>query len=172
MSNDFPDVEVIMDKMRLENARDILPQIIDVFSSIKAIADENIESPTVKALVDCDVNKFIDASKDTVPICVMGNYSSGKSTFINALIGQEVLPSGDMPVTAKIYRITQSKEEGKASISLKYNDKPVMIEFNDYSVQIHNEEDSPLVDSLLECLEQHKEQPFMYKVHCCLDATH
>lgn len=170
VSNDFPDVEEIMDKMRLENARDILPQIIDVFSSIKAIADENIESPTVKALVDCDVNKFIDASKDTVPICVMGNYSSGKSTFINALIGQEVLPSGDMPVTAKIYRITQSKEEGKASISLKYNDKPVMIEFNDYSVQIHNEEDSPLVDSLLECLEQHKEQPFMYKVHCCLDA--
>lgn len=133
---DFPDVEVRMDSMKLENARDILPKIIDIFANIKEIADENIESPVVKALVDCDVNKFVDASKDTVPICVMGNYSSGKSTFINALIGQEVLPSGDMPVTAKIYKITQSKEDGKASIALKYNDKPLIIEFNEGSVEV------------------------------------
>ena len=168
--SDFPNVDVQMDSMRLENARDILPKIIDVFTNIKEIADANIESPAVQALVDCDVNKFIDASKDTVPICVMGNYSSGKSTFINALIGQEVLPSGDMPVTAKIYKITQSKEEDKANISLKYNDKPVHIEFKSDSVKIHNEEDTSFISSILSCLEQNKDQDFMYKVHCCLDA--
>ena len=167
---DFPDVEVQMDSMKLENARDILPKIIDIFTNIKEIADENIESPVVKALVDCDVNKFVDASKDTVPICVMGNYSSGKSTFINALIGQEVLPSGDMPVTAKIYKITQSKEDGKASIALKYNDKPVTLEFNEDSIEIQKEEDSAFVSSIIECLEENKDQAFMYKVHCCLDA--
>lgn len=167
---DFPDVEVRMDSMKLENARDILPKIIDIFANIKEIADENIESPVVKALVDCDVNKFVDASKDTVPICVMGNYSSGKSTFINALIGQEVLPSGDMPVTAKIYKITQSKEDGKASIALKYNDKPLIIEFNEGSVEVQKEEDSAFVSSIIECLEENKDQAFMYKVHCCLDA--
>ena len=167
---DFSDVEVQMDSMKLENARDILPKIIDIFTNIKEIADENIESPVVKALVDCDVNKFVDASKDTVPICVMGNYSSGKSTFINALIGQEVLPSGDMPVTAKIYKITQSKEDGKASIALKYNDKPVTLEFNEDSIEIKKEEDSAFVSSIIECLEENKDQAFMYKVHCCLDA--
>lgn len=167
---DFPDVEVQIDSMKLENARDILPKIIDIFTNIKEIADENIESPVVKALVDCDVNKFVDASKDTVPICVMGNYSSGKSTFINALIGQEILPSGDMPVTAKIYKITQSKEDGKASIALKYNDKPVTLEFNEDSIEIKKEEDSAFVSSIIECLEENKDQPFMYKVHCCLDA--
>ena len=167
---DFSDVEVQMDSMKLENARDILPKIIDIFTNIKEIADENIESPVVKTLVDCDVNKFVDASKDTVPICVMGNYSSGKSTFINALIGQEVLPSGDMPVTAKIYKITQSKEDGKASIALKYNDKPVTLEFNEDSIEIKKEEDSAFVSSIIECLEENKDQPFMYKVHCCLDA--
>lgn len=167
---DFPDVEVRMDSMKLENARDILPKIIDIFTNIKEIADENIESSVVKALVDCDVNKFVDASKDTVPICVMGNYSSGKSTFINALIGQEVLPSGDMPVTAKIYKITQSKEDGKASIALKYNDKPVTLEFNEDSIEIKKEEDSAFVSSIIECLEENKDQAFMYKVHCCLDS--
>ena len=62
--SDFPNVDVQMDSMRLENARDILPKIIDVFTNIKEIADANIESPAVQALVDCDVNKFIDASKE------------------------------------------------------------------------------------------------------------
>ena len=42
---------------------------------------------------------------DTVPICVLGTYSAGKSTFINALIGQELLPgSAETPVTTKSIR--------------------------------------------------------------------
>ena len=40
MCGDFPDVEVQMDSMKLENARDILPKIIDIFTNIKEIADE------------------------------------------------------------------------------------------------------------------------------------
>ena len=52
--------------------------------------------------IGCLKSKF---SEGVIPICVFGNYSAGKSTFINALIGREVLPSGGDPVTAKIYKI-------------------------------------------------------------------
>jgi len=38
-------------------------------------------------------------------ISVMGTVSSGKSTFINALIGEDLLPSGNMATTSKILRI-------------------------------------------------------------------
>ena len=47
------------------------------------------------------LNKVSQALDDVIPLCVFGNYSAGKSTFINALIGVELLPSGGDPVTAK-----------------------------------------------------------------------
>ena len=70
--------------------------------------------------IERDLSRFTDASSDLVPVCVMGNYSSGKSTFINALIGSEILPNGSNPVTAKIYKITRSKFNDRASIKFTY----------------------------------------------------
>ena len=61
---------------------------------------------------DSEINKILrqysDAASNTVPICVVGGYSSGKSMFINALIGEDVLPSADSPETAQIYKIIRS----------------------------------------------------------------
>ena len=48
--------------------------------------------------IDEELKKFADASKDTIPICILGNYIAGKSTFINSLIGAEILPGGDKPL--------------------------------------------------------------------------
>ncbi|MGP1485513.1 MAG: dynamin family protein [Campylobacter sp.] len=38
-------------------------------------------------------------------IAIVGQFSSGKSTFLNALLGSEILPTGLTPVTAKITHI-------------------------------------------------------------------
>ena len=61
---------------------------------------------------DSEINKILrqysDAASNTVPICVVGGYSSGKSMFINALIGEDVLPSATAPETAQIYKIIRS----------------------------------------------------------------
>ena len=134
-SNDS--VELTRDNIGLENARDILPEIIDIFNKIEPIVDSCINRDDVKAAIENDISKFLDASNDVIPICVMGNYSSGKSTFINALMGSEVLPSGDMPVTAKIYKIKQSSEREHASIEFEYNEIPVHIDISDenYTVE-------------------------------------
>lgn len=50
-------------------------------------------------------------------IAVVGEFSRGKSTFINSLLGKDILPIGDLPTTALLTRI-------------RYNSKERMIHFN------------------------------------------
>ncbi|MWV62920.1 GTP-binding protein [Helicobacter saguini] len=43
-------------------------------------------------------------------VAIIGQFSSGKSTFLNALLGSEILPSGITPVTAKVCEISYGDE--------------------------------------------------------------
>ena len=100
----------------LENARDILPLVRNLFNEMDPLIMKSANHDRIER----DLNRFKDASSDVVPICVLGNYSTGKSTFINALIGSEILPSGTEPVTAKIYKIARSKYPDRASVKFQY----------------------------------------------------
>ena len=77
--------------VRLENARDILPEVKKLFQEMNPLITQSVSD---QEKIRRDLNRFTDASSDVVPICVLGNYSAGKSTFINSLIGSEILPSG------------------------------------------------------------------------------
>ncbi len=57
-------------------------------------------------------------------IVVVGEFSTGKSTFINALLQQEVLPSKVTPTTATINFIRHSDDnEGREVAVVNYNDQ-------------------------------------------------
>ena len=60
----------------LENARDILHDVIDVFKELAPLVSESVSD---KSKIQRELDKFSDASNDVIPICVIGNYSSGKS---------------------------------------------------------------------------------------------
>ena len=51
-----------------------------------------------------DVKKFLDTAAVTADekfiVLIIGAFSSGKSSMINALIGEELLPTGFLPETA------------------------------------------------------------------------
>lgn len=122
-------VSLTKSKKYLENARDILPEINELF-------DEKLRPLIVQSVRDYEkISKelamYADASNDIIPICVLGNYSSGKSTFINALIGSEILPSGAEPITAKIYKIKQSSQSDRATVQFRFNEEPVKLRIND-----------------------------------------
>ncbi len=111
----------------LENARSILKDTKEIFKTVQPIIEKIVrDDDGVKG----DLNKVSDALDDIIPICVFGNYSAGKSTFINALIGSEVLPSGGDPVTAKIYEIKRSEQPDIARISFAYKGDPVELLFD------------------------------------------
>ncbi len=111
----------------LSNARDILPEIIEVFKEIKPLVDSSVADHTK---VSDKIEKFTDVSSDIIPLCVLGNYSAGKSTFINALIGMEILPNGDEPVTARVFQIKRSKDRDRAMIQFNCGENRYVLRFD------------------------------------------
>lgn len=73
------------------------------------------------------INSLLQDLDKQMKVAIIGQFSSGKSTFLNALLGQEVLPSGITPVTAKVCEITYG-EEMRLEIHYKNNvimNKPI-----------------------------------------------
>lgn len=133
------------DDQILENARDILPQIRMIFKEkIFPLVNESISN---RQMIQEDLEKFTDASNEIIPICVLGNYSAGKSTFINALIGREILPSAERPTTAKIFKIAQEKEE-KATVRFTYKEEKISVVLKEDTHSIEPSEENELVKSI------------------------
>ncbi|MEA1918923.1 MAG: dynamin family protein [Campylobacterota bacterium] len=55
-------------------------------------------------------NKLLRRSKYPMEIAIVGQFSSGKSTFLNALLSKDVLPTGIIPVTSKVNFINYAQE--------------------------------------------------------------
>lgn len=147
------ETEVVTERtsIGLENARDILPEVKQLFQKISPLINSSVDATKIQR----DLDRFSDASSDVVPICVLGNYSVGKSTFINALIGCEILPSGPEPVTAKVYKITRSKYKDRAQVRWKYWDQDMLISFsNRETIMEQNMKENSLGKALMEGLEK------------------
>lgn len=166
-----PDVKDKIDLIRentiLENARFIKGDIKEIFEKV---------NPIIKSIVKDDesvvkgLNKVSQALDDVIPICVFGNYSAGKSTFINALIGAEILPSGGDPVTAKIYEIRRSTQPDWAQISFEFHDERIelSVEGSDYRVLKGNPENDLLV-SIQKEIDESEEKNLYTIVRIALD---
>lgn len=123
-----PKINVIKSNRYLKNGSAIIKNVEEIFDKMTPLIHESIcDSDQIQR----EMQQFKDVTKKAIPICVIGNYSAGKSTFINALIGREILPSGDQPLTSRIYRIEESKYENKASISFAYEGRDISITFED-----------------------------------------
>lgn len=112
----------------LRNARDILPEFQRAFEAVKPSLDGF--APRQSEAVASKMEKIDDISKDVTPICVLGDHNSGKSTFINALIGHELLPSGDECPTTRVHKIHRSEERDAGCITFTYAQQIVRLVFD------------------------------------------
>jgi len=64
------------------------------------------------------LNKQLRRCHYPIEIAIVGQFSSGKSTFLNALLSKEILPMGITPVTSKVTYINYA-EEYKLKITYK-----------------------------------------------------
>ncbi len=56
-------------------------------------------------------NIYARGTRKKFSVAVVGEFSKGKSTFINELLGREILPVGNMPTTALLTRIKYANKE-------------------------------------------------------------
>ncbi len=149
----------------LNNARDIVHEVSTIFGGLKELIEGSVED---RSKVQADLDRYSEAANDMIPICVFGNVSSGKSSFINALIGNEILPSGDEPITAKVYKITKSEDQNRAFINLAYEGKSIQVLFAEHD-RIQTElQNNALVDGIRESLEASKNQRVPVRVGAAL----
>ncbi|MCH5314057.1 MAG: dynamin family protein [Helicobacter sp.] len=56
------------------------------------------------------LNTLTQSIQEPMKVAIIGQFSSGKSTFLNALLGQSILPSGITPITAKVCHIAYGSD--------------------------------------------------------------
>ncbi len=109
-----------------------LPPVHEIFTKINDFCDETIslfetelEGSDIKTLFQNRKEEFENKRKrlncNDINLCLVGTYSSGKSTFINTLIGKRILPESINSETAKMFRI-HNAENPAVSFTLKKND--------------------------------------------------
>jgi len=85
------------------------------------------------------LNKLIARTKKPMKVAIAGQFSSGKTTFINALLKQNILPTGITPVTSKVNFIEYGTE-----LKLK-------VTFNSGAEEYHS------VDNISQFIDQRKD---------------
>ena len=100
----------------VENKKQEKPQVqklkisreaIDTINGFSEIFCKYNMKPVAKKLV----NTYKNAMKDRFTVAVVGEFSTGKSTFINRMLGRELLPVSNLPSTALMTRIRYNEKE-------------------------------------------------------------
>lgn len=121
------------ERFRYLSAAKVSAQIDEIFQKLEVEFHQAEDNQILDIL-----KQYKDAASTTIPICVTGLYSSGKSAFINALIGEEILPSGSDPLTAKIFRVVPSTDH---CISFTCNNKNLQFKITNEKATLLNHED-------------------------------
>lgn len=139
------DINVIKGETELISAPEVKKQIEDIFKSMEKMFEEYPDQE-----IYYSVKKFNESIRPTIPICIMGLYSAGKSAFINSLLGVELLPSASDPTTAKTYKISSSeKNEIRFTYTEKnQNSRVIILTFEDKKYIINQSSEIGIVKEL------------------------
>lgn len=81
-------------------------ELTESLAQLKEYSEEIGLVHTAKSIGDT-IEKI---AKEHFEVAIVGEFKRGKSTLINALLGQEVLPADVLPATATLNRVTYSEE--------------------------------------------------------------
>jgi len=83
----------------------------DLYNFALRLHDLAMSAPSLSELAP-EIAGAATAIDQPLLVTVMGEFSSGKSSFVNAFIGQEVAPTGITPTTATINVVKYGRERG------------------------------------------------------------
>ena len=78
---------------------------------VKRIRDKLLDERFLPSLqLKQILNKLVRRARYPMEVAITGQFSSGKSTFLNALLSKDILPTGITPVTSKVNFINYGEE--------------------------------------------------------------
>ncbi len=89
-----------------------VPETVDDLPAIGAALERVLGARPELAHLVGDAARAVAALDEPLLVTVMGEFSSGKSSFVNALVGAEVAPTGITPTTATINVVRYGAERG------------------------------------------------------------
>lgn len=92
-----------------EAERALLPK--DLYGLLQRTHRHFAHNPELSAWL-AEAGQLVETLDRPLLITVMGEFNSGKSTFVNALLGEEVAPMGITPTTATINVVKYGRERG------------------------------------------------------------
>lgn len=142
-------------------ATEVMPKIKAKFEEIRNTLNEYTEDEIAKL-----VFKYNDTVKPSISLCIMGLYSSGKSAFINSIVGAEILPSASNPTTAKICKIMCGKEY---KIKFLFDGKECVLLFKGKSYKPNSSFDKEIIRKLQEIVESEIQHDEIFHMNRALD---
>lgn len=145
----FPDYEIELTRgpRRIRPAKEVMSQMEKAYARLHDFFQEYPDKDTEAVLA-----KYTDTIRPEIAVCVMGLYSSGKSAFLNSIIGQEILPSDSDPATAKIYKVKHSE---KSSVSFRFSGEDFRIDFDGTDWKVSQNPDSAIIQMIARIIGQH-----------------
>lgn len=100
-NNNIIDSSSTLEYRGCKNTEDIEEKIIDIFNDLQNGPIEDFKNPQLR-------ESFRRVQEEIFPINVIATMSAGKSTLINALLSNKLMPSKNEACTATITRITDN----------------------------------------------------------------
>lgn len=117
-------------------------QAINIENSIKNLLNIFNKIPHLKDLENQLTNLADKYHKNEIIIPIIGEFSSGKSSLLNCLFNNIILPTDTLPTTTTIYELRFSSDEDKIEIEFDdgnykvFNELFNLNQFNDQNVKL------------------------------------
>ena len=110
----------------------------NVLAALKA-ANKELQNNRLLSDENCkELNNIITNADAPLTLLIMGEFSTGKSTFINAIVGKEIAAVGALPTTAVITKLCYGEED---KITIYFKDGKSKVYGQDEFAQITSETD-------------------------------
>ena len=113
-------------------------------------------------------------SNDKLRVLIVGRFSAGKSTFINALVGERLLPATPTPTTGVLCKISYAEESGK-KVTLYPKDNSTTGEGKPFNISVEELTDhikiDHISDSESEVTSRYKRMELFWPLDLCANGV-
>jgi GTP-binding protein EngB required for normal cell division len=142
----------------MDNLSSQIP-LSDIRNLLKVISDACARFQMVSLTCQLEASQALLSENPPIDVAVLGQFKAGKSSFLNSLLGQAVLPVGAIPVTTAITRLQYGDMERALvrHFNGRTNEVPLadIIEFTSEAKNPGNEKNVAIVDIELPSLQKY-----------------